>query len=110
MRRLVCLLLMGMLVAQDLPKGRNQQPKIKRPFSIDYYHLPIKDTTNIKGRVLVSFFVDEFGKVINPEIIDTFNTTLNHAIIDRVMAIKFEPAKQNGRPVAVRYQLPIVFK
>ena len=110
MRRLVCLLLMGMLVAQDLPNGRNQQPKIKKPFSINYYHLPIKDTTNIKGRVLVSFFVDEFGKVINPEIIDTFNTTLNHAIINRVMAIKFEPAKQNGRPVAVKYQLPIVFK
>jgi len=54
---------MGMLVAQDLPNGRNQQPKIKKPFSINYYHLPIKDTTNIKGRVLVSFFVDEFGKL-----------------------------------------------
>ena len=110
MRRLICLMLMGMLIAQDLPVGKNQHPKIKKPFSINYYHLPIKDTTNIKGRVLVSFFVDEFGKVINPEIIDTFNTTLNHAIIDRVMAIKFEPAKQNGRPVSVRYQLPIVFK
>ena len=90
-----------MLVAQDLPKGRNQQPKIKRPFSIDYYHLPIKDTTDIKGRVLVSFFVDEFGKVMNPEIIDTFNTTLNHAIINRVMAIKFEHANLDLLPLTI---------
>jgi len=70
----------------------------------------MKDTSDIKGKVVVSFFVDEDGEVSNPQIVDTFNTKLNHAIIDRVMAIEFEPAIQNGRPVRVRYQLPIVFK
>ena len=99
-----------MLIAQDLPVGKNQRPKIKKPFTLDYHHLPIKDTSDIKGRIVVSFFVDEDGEVTNPQIVDTFNTYLNHAIIDRVMAIKFEPAKQNGRPVKVRYQLPILFK
>ena len=99
-----------MLIAQDLPVGKNQRPKIKKPFTLDYHHLPVKDTSDIKGRIVVSFFVDEDGEVTNPQIVDTFNTYLNHAIIDRVMAIKFEPAKQNGRPVKVRYQLPILFK
>ena len=99
-----------MLIAQDLPVGKNQRPKIKKPFTLDYHHLPIKDTSDIKGKIVVSFFVDEDGEVTNPQIIDTFNTYFNHAIIDRVMAIKFEPAKQNGRPVKVRYQLPILFK
>ena len=110
MRRLICLLLMGMLIAQNLPVGKNQHPKIKKPFSLDYTHLPLSDTSDIKGKVVVSFFVDEDGEVTNPQIVDTFNTKLNHAIIDRVMAIEFEPAIQNGRPVRVRYQLPIVFK
>ena len=110
MRRLICLLLMGMLIAQNLPVGKNQHPKIKKPFSLDYTHLPLSDTSDIKGKVVVSFFVDEDGEVSNPQIVDTFNTKLNHAIIDRVMAIEFEPAIQNGRPVRVRYQLPIVFK
>ena len=50
------------------------------------------------------------GKVINPEIIVTFNIDLNETIIDRVMAIEFKPALQNGRPVRVRYKLPILFK
>ena len=99
-----------MLIAQDLPVGKNQRPKIKKPFTLDYHHLPIKDTSDIKGKIVVSFFVDEDGEVTNPQIVDTFNTYLNHAIINRVMAIKFEPAKQNGRPVKVRYQLPILFK
>jgi len=109
-RRLICLMLMGMLIAQDLPVGKNQHPIIKKPFSLDYTHLPIIDTSDIKGKIVVSFFVDEDGEVINPQIVDTFNTYLNPAIIDRVMAIKFEPAKQNGVPVKVRYQLPILFK
>jgi len=109
-RRLICLMLMGMLIAQDLPVGKNQHPKIKKPFSLDYTHLPLNDTSDIKGKIVVSFFVDEDGEVTNPQIVDTFNTYLNPAIIDRVMAIKFEPAKQNGRPVKVRYQLPILFK
>ena len=110
MRRLICLILMGTLIAQDLPNGENQHPKIKRPFKLGYHDLPILDTTDIKGKVLVSFFVDEDGEVTNPEIVDTFNTILNDAIINRVLSIKFEPAKQNGRPVRVRYSLPILFK
>ena len=101
---------MGTLIAQDLPNGENQHPKIKRPFKLGYHDLPILDTTEIKGKVLVSFFVDEDGEVTNPEIVDTFNTILNDAIIDRVLSIKFEPAKQNGRPVRVKYSLPILFK
>ena len=110
MRRLICLMLMGMLIAQDLPVGKNQHPIIKKPFTLDYTHLPLIDTSDIKGKILVSFFVDEDGEVTNPQIVDTFNTILNDAIINRVLSIKFEPAKQNGRPVRVRYSLPILFK
>ena len=112
MRTLLCLILMGVLSSQNLPIGRSQQPQIKTPFEIDYLDLPIPNTFNqlYRGQVLVSFQIDENGDVVNPEIIDTFDIKLNEAIIDKVMAISFEPALQNGRPVKVRYQLPILFK
>ena len=110
MRALIYLMLMGSLMAQNLQSGKRQQPRMTTPFRLDYYHLPMKDTSDIKGKVVVSFFVDEDGEVTNPEIVDTFNTILNDAIINRVLSIKFEPAKQNGRPVRVRYSLPILFK
>ena len=110
MRALICLMLMGLLVAQDLPTSKNQQPIIKKPFQLTYDDISEIDTTELIGKVLVKFTVDQNGKIIEPYIIDTFNIKLNDAIIDRVMAIEFEPAKQNGRAVMVRYQLPIVFK
>ena len=110
MKRLICLILMGVLTAQNSSFGESQLPKMTSPFEIDYLDLPYPDTSKYKGKVLVKFIVDERGKVINPEIIDTFDIELNDAIIDRVMAIKFNPAKQNGRPVRVQYSLPILFQ
>ena len=110
MRHLLCLLLMGCLVAQDLPNGENQKPIMKKPFRLSYDDISDIDTTELRGKVLVKFSVDENGKIVQPYIIDTFNVKLNDAIIDRVMAIEFEPAKQNGRAVMVSYQLPILFK
>jgi len=110
MRVLVCLLLMGSLIAQDLPVGKNQHPIIKKPFSLSYHDLPILDTTSFVGNILVEFTVDTEGKVIEPNIVDTFNIKLNEAVIDKVMCLEFKPALQNGKPVKVKYKLPILFK
>ena len=106
MRALMCLILMGSLVAQS----NNQQPKQIIPFKLHYEDFNTYDTLDYKGEVIVSFQIDEEGKVIEPEIIDSFNTELNETIIDKVLAIEFSPAIQNGRPIKVRYRLPILFK
>ena len=50
------------------------------------------------------------GDVENPIVLDTFNVDLNEVVIDKVKQTKYKPAKQNGRPVKVRFKLPIVFK
>ena len=109
MRALLCLILMGSLIARNSSINESQPPILKKPFEIDYLDLPL-NSSDYRGKVIVRFVVDEKGKVVEPEIIDTFNIELNDAIIDRVMAIKFNPAIQNGKPVQVRYSLPILFK
>ena len=113
-KALVCLMLMGSLVAQDLPTGKSQKPQVTKPFHISYEDIPDtgvnKYLSDMKGSVLVEFTINEYGQVTKPEITDTFNIKLNDAIIDKVMRIEFEPALQNGQPVKVRYKLPIMFK
>ena len=110
MRALLCLILMGSLIAQDLPKGKNRQPKVKKAFNISYQDLYHIDTTDFTGNVVVEFTVNKKGRVVKPNITDTFNIELNQTIIDKVMCIEFKPALQNGKPVKVRYKLPILFK
>ena len=110
MRRLFCLLLMGLLTAQDLPKRESQPPKAITPFQLYYEDIDNITHLNLRGNVLVQYRVNVDGQVIKPEIIDSFNNLLNETIIDKVLAIEFEPALQNGRPVEVQYMLPIMFK
>ena len=78
------------------------------PFRLTYED--VKDIGEVMGQILVSFIVDESGKVIDAEILNTFDTDLVPIVLDRVVQMEFNPAMQNGYPIRVKYNLPIVFK
>ena len=110
MRAVLCLFLMGSLAAQNLHHSWSQPPQTKTPFELYYEDIDGYRHLNLRGSILVQFRVDKKGKVTQPEIINTFNDYLNDTILDKVLAIEFEPALQNGKPIEVNYQLPILFK
>ena len=78
------------------------------PFELTYED--VKDIGEVMGQILVSFIVDESGKVIDAEILNTFDTELIPIVLDKVLQMEFNPAMQNGYPIRVKYNLPIVFK
>ena len=117
MKRLFCLMLMGVLTAQNfsinkyLNRSKSQQPKLKKEFYLTYYDIRESIMEEIpNGQVLVEFIVDENGKVIEPQITNTFDVRLSDTIINKVLQVEFKPGLQNGIPVRVKYKLPIVFK
>ena len=112
MKRLFCLMLVGVLASQDSLSGESHQPKIKKPFELNYYDIRqnIYEETNMTGNVMVQFIIDKDGTVVEPEIVDTFNISFNEVILDKVRQMRFSPPIQNGVPVRVRYKLPITFK
>ena len=111
MKRLMCLIAMGSLMAQDLPTGENQYPKPKIPFELTYSDIREKIHTQYEGgKVLVEFYINKKGQVENPIVKDTFDVNLNDVILDKVRQQQYYPALQNGRPVKIKYSLPIVFK
>ncbi len=64
----------------------------------------------ISGRVFVQFIVDENGNVVDPVVIRGFGGGCDEEAIRAVQEAKFKPGRQRGKPVKVRYVLPIVFK
>ena len=65
----------------------------------------------IEGRVIVQFVVDKAGKVGNIQVVRSIDKLLDQAAIDVVRALPaWKPGMQNGKPVNVRYTLPIAFK
>ena len=102
MKSLIYLILIGSIVAKDIPKAH--KPEMKNQLSIDFSdYVP---TTS--GKINVIFHVDKKGRVINPIISDSFDVKLNNSVIDAVSKLRFVPAQQNGTPVIVKYNLPIV--
>ena len=96
-------MMISTIIAKD-----TRPPEQIIPFKLTYED--VKDIGEVMGQILVSFIVDESGKVIDAEILNTFDKELIPIVLDRVVQMEFNPAMQNGYPIRVKYNLPIVFK
>jgi len=91
--------------------GPSRNPIAKKQFHLTYDDIQQELVQTLPERMLVvDFIITEQGKVENARIIDDVNIDISKTVISKVMTLKFKPALQNGRPVRVRYKLPIVFK
>lgn len=88
-------------------------PILEGGMSAIYQHLrypEIARQAGIEGRVVVQFIIDENGKVVDPVVIRGIGGGCDQAAIEAVKKVTFIPGKQRGRPVKVRYSIPIVFR
>jgi len=67
-------------------------------------------SSGMKGEVLLSFEVDEQGKVINPVVKRSNNPAFDGPAIDALLEWKFKPGTKNGVPVKTRMAVPIFFE
>ena len=64
-----------------------------------------------QGKVIVQFIVSENGEVSEPKIIRSVSPALDKEACRIVLAMpKWNPGKLKGKPVAVRFVLPITFR
>ena len=64
-----------------------------------------------QGKVIVQFIVSENGEVSEPKIIRSVSPALDKEACRIVLAMpKWNPGKLKGKPIAVRYMLPISFR
>lgn len=61
-----------------------------------------------EGRVIVSFVIEKDGSLTDVEIVSKFSDKADEEVL-RVMKLmpKWKPGMQNGRPVRVKYTMPI---
>ncbi len=65
----------------------------------------------IQGRVAVRFIVEKDGSISDVKPILSVHPLLNKEAVRVVKSMpKWTPGKQNGKPVRVRYNLPVMFK
>ena len=64
----------------------------------------------IEGQVVVQFVVDERGNVVDPVVLRSPNELLSEAALTAVRESRFTPGQQRGRPVKVRFAVPVTFR
>lgn len=64
----------------------------------------------IEGTVYIQFIVNKKGHVVDPKVIRGIGGGCDTEALKVIKHARFVPGLQRGRPVNVRYSLPIVFK
>lgn len=66
---------------------------------------------NISGKVIVAFVVNKDGSVSDFKVIRGVDKNLDNEALRVLKSMpRWNPGKQNGRPVRVRYNVPVTFK
>ena len=77
--------------------------------NIKYPKQAVKE--RIQGRVTVRFIVEKDGSISDVKPILSVHPLLNKEAVRVVESMpKWTPGKQNGKPVRVRFNLPVMFK
>ena len=65
----------------------------------------------IEGRVIVQFVVDKDGSVVEPKVVKSVSPELDQEALRVIkMMPKWQPGKQNGEVVRVKYHIPVSFR
>jgi len=88
-------------------------PELKGGISSVMKHITypeIAQKAGIEGRVYVQFIIDENGNVTNPVVLKGIGGGCDEEAIRAVKKATFTPGLQRGKPVKVKYSMPIVFR
>jgi TonB family protein len=64
----------------------------------------------IEGRVYVQFVVDKKGNDVDPKVVKGIGGGCDQVALNAVKQARFNPGYKDGKPVQVKYAIPIVFK
>jgi TonB family protein len=97
-------------IKEKLPEFKGGIPAFYKFLSNKLTYPSEARSRRIQGRVVISFIVDETGKLGEFKVLKSVSSDLDTEAL-RVMALspKWQPGIQNGRPVKVLYSVPIMF-
>lgn len=98
-------------VAEDMPQFPGGMSKLLEYISKNMQYPAEAQKQKVQGRVVVQMVVDAEGNITNPRILRGVNPLLDKEALRLMKEMpKWTPGKQNGKAVAVKYTLPVMFK
>ncbi|HUF09298.1 MAG TPA: energy transducer TonB [Rhodothermales bacterium] len=70
----------------------------------------IAKKAGVEGTVFLQFIVDENGNVVDPVVIKGIGAGCDEAALEAIRTAKFKAGRQRGKPVKVKFSLPVRFR
>ena len=98
-------------VVEQMPSFPGGMPALMSWLSQNVKYPEIAVKNGIQGRVIVQFVVEKDGSVTNVHVAHPVDPSLDKEAARVIKAMpKWEPGKQKGSPVRVKYTVPVTFK
>ena len=98
-------------VVEVMPQFPGGAPKLMEYLSQNICYPKEAMEANKQGRVIATFVVEKDGSISNAKVVKSVYPLLDEEALRVVNAMpNWEPGRQNGEPVAVKYTVPITFR
>ena len=99
------------MVVEDMPEFPGGTAALMQYLQKNIKYPSICRENNIQGRVLVTFIVNKDGAVVEPEVVKSVNPYLDKEALRVISTMpKWKPGSQRGKPVRVKYTVPVNFR
>jgi protein TonB len=98
-------------VVEQQPSFPGGQAALLQWLQQNIHYPPVAEENGIQGRVVVSFVVEPDGSITNVQVVRGVDPSLDKEAVRVTKAMpKWQPGKQNGQAVRVKYNLPVQFR
>ena len=99
------------VVVEDMPEPPGGIAELMKFLGKNIKYPTIAQENGIQGRVVVEFVVNKDGTIVDPRVVRGVDPSLDKEAIRVIMSMpKWKPGKQGGKPVRVKYTVPVTFR
>mgnify|MGYP003590783591 FL=1 len=98
-------------VVEQMPSFPDGQPALFKFLNENVKYPPVAAENGVQGRVICQFVVNKDGSIVDVEVVRSVDPSLDKEAIRVIKSMpKWTPGLQRGKPVRVKYTLPVNFK
>lgn len=98
-------------VVEQMPEFPGGMEKLLEYLGKNIKYPSIAQENGIQGRCIIEFVVNRDGSIVDPKVIKSLDPSCDKEAMRVIKAMpKWKPGMQRGKPVRVRYTVPVQFR
>ena len=98
-------------VVEEMPEFPGGMAECLKFIGKNIKYPTIAQENGVQGRVIIQFVVNQDGSIVDPVVMRSVDPYLDKEALRVIkMMPKWKPGKQRGKPVRVKYTVPVTFK